>query len=108
MGFVDKVRRLVGENPGRTILSIALVSYAAFVLWGSREGWFVQEPTLKKLTSWGVFHVSFWAFGPPVWFFFEYHLEANTKKRKQIKDSADLASKVWAAVLAVLAVTLLK
>ena len=57
--------------------------------------------------------ILFWTVGPPLWFFGEYWgldrgiigLPANEDKEtclKSIKDYADYASKIWAAVLAFL------
>jgi hypothetical protein len=55
--------------------------------------------------------IVFWTLGPPLWFFLEYDMmdrgwiEIPTSAAKEtflksIKDYADYASKIWAAVLA--------
>jgi hypothetical protein len=52
----------------------------------------------------------FWVIVPPLWFFFEYFahesdwVEDGSKKLDKIKAYADLSTKIWAGVLALLGV----
>src|SRR5262245_52613249 len=106
MSVFVKLAKLIRDNRGRTVLTVILVTYAAYVLWEAQHGHLFIDKSSKALSPFGIAHVCFWAFGPPVYFFFEYHIEPDVNERKKIKDSQDLASKVWAAVLVVLAVAL--
>jgi hypothetical protein len=107
LDYINRFFRLIRDHSWKTGLVTLLVPYAAYVLWASSEGRLFAGGDSKKLSLCGVIHVGFWAFGPPVYFFFQYHL-ADTKNKQSIKANEELASKVWAAVLAVLAVTLLR
>jgi hypothetical protein len=82
--------------------------------------WLVADPSQGSL--WNTFNkvaIIFWTVVPPAWFFFEYWIFDSEKliKRplegtnqpvakerflKSLKDYADYASKIWAAILAVL------
>lgn len=53
------------------------------------------------LTSQGVSALLFWTLGPPTYFFLEDQL-VPSDRRAGLKDSRELASKIWAAVLAAL------
>ena len=65
-----------------------------------------------------VAHVVFWTLVPPMWFFFEYyaidrrwmtHSSIETSDLlSSVKDYADYSSKIWAAVLAVVALLFTK
>ncbi|WP_411725463.1 hypothetical protein [Methyloglobulus sp.] len=69
--------------------------------------------TLETKEIFHIYEIVFWTLGPPAWFFVEYYLMDNgtiilppgEKKDKflaEAKNYADTASKIWAAVLAVL------
>jgi hypothetical protein len=56
-------------------------------------------------------YLVFWLLVPPIWFFFEYFavasdaivgIDSSETNLKRIKDYADLASKIWAAVVTIL------
>jgi hypothetical protein len=53
-----------------------------------------------------------WALVPPVYFFFEFHWARETMKTeeelKDLQESQKMAQKIWAAVVAALAVIYLK
>jgi hypothetical protein len=70
----------------------------------------VRGPGPQNRAWWGAV-VGFWTLGPPAWFFAEYYaidhgcISAITGMTKEdtlgsVKDYADYASKIWAAVLA--------
>jgi hypothetical protein len=73
---------------------------------------FADPETLKA--SWNVGLIIAWTLAPPLWFFLEYwllehgkHVRRPPSEHKEtflstIKDYADYASKIWAAVLAIL------
>jgi len=100
------IKSLIKENKCYSFLSVALLLYAVYVILGSLLRWFVHPGPPPTLTTWGFIHLLFWTLGPPIWFFFEYHLESDAEKRKKLKDSQDVTSKVWAAVLVVLVFSL--
>ena len=55
--------------------------------------------------------VAFWSVSPPVWFFFEFHWARATKDEaelKRVRESQELAAKVWAGVVAALSILYLK
>jgi hypothetical protein len=93
--------QLVRRNPFHSVVGPLFFADAVIAVLGSVLGWFVHE---KQLTGWGVFHFVCWSLVPPLWFFFEYHLVPPTEvdRRKQIKDSQDVAGKIWAAVVAIM------
>ena len=52
-----------------------------------------------------------WCLSPPIWFFFEFHWARATKTTDQlkcVKESQDLAAKIWAGVVTALSVLYLK
>jgi hypothetical protein len=70
--------------------------------------WDTQQTRSNVQSVW---EIAFCALGPPVWFFLEHFmldrgwisvpdLGSNDAFLKSIKDYADYASKIWAAVLA--------
>ena len=93
---------------------------AVLIIFGIVAIWFFASPSQD---SWGNFNkvaIIFWTVVPPAWFFFEYltfdtenlierpliNNQEVDKERflKSLKDYADYASKIWAAILAVLVV----
>lgn len=55
--------------------------------------------------------VAFWSVVPALWFFLEFHWARATKdavELKNIKDSQELAGKIWAGVVTALSVLYLK
>jgi hypothetical protein len=81
--------------------------------------WFLEEnassrPTKYRLTSLGIAHVVGWTIAPPIWFFLEAftidaHLLPSAARSTnphlmaeydRFRVAQDLASKVWAAILA--------
>lgn len=71
----------------------------------------IEITSSSSTIHWG--HVAAWTIGPPLWFFFEYWGIDNgwirltsgqnkTKTLKEVKEYADLASKIWAGILAVI------
>jgi hypothetical protein len=85
----------------RAVLAVLLLGYAANTIYRFASASHVQS----------VWEIVFCALGPPVWFFLEYFmldrgwisvpdLGSNDAFLKSIKDYADYASKIWAAVLA--------
>ena len=87
----------------RLVLAFVLLAYAANTIYR------FADPSRSR----SVWEIVFWALGPPLWFFLEYFaLDRGWVKvpvsdpagkdafLKSIKDYADYASKIWAAVLA--------
>jgi len=85
----------------RAVLAVLLLGYAASTIYR------FASPSPRQ----SVWEIVFWALGPPLWFFLEYFMldrgwikvpDAASKDAflKSIKDYADYASKIWAAVLA--------
>jgi hypothetical protein len=82
--------------------------------------WLVADPSQGPLSNtFNKVAIVFWTVVPPAWFFFEYWIFdseklikrplegtnqpiAKEKFLKSLKDYADYASKIWAAILAVL------
>src|SRR5947207_3002983 len=93
----------------RATLATLLILYAINVIWRFATA---APGSLKRASS--ALEVIFWTLVPSAWFFFEYWAidhrkyidlppgEDKEKFLKSIKDYADYASKIWAAVLAVL------
>lgn len=59
--------------------------------------------------------VAIWSVAPPIYFFFEFHWAKYRKPTEEIKanindvkESQDMASKIWAGLVAALAVLFLK
>ena len=51
--------------------------------------------------------VAFWCLVPPLWFFFEFHWARRNKEAaelQRIKDSQELAGKIWAGLVTALSV----
>lgn len=101
----NRLKELIVRNPFYSVVGSLFFADAVVAVLGSILGWFVQD---KHLTGCGVFHFVFWSLVPPMWFFFEYHLVPATDValRKQIKDSQDVAGKIWAAVVAIMVFTI--
>ena len=85
----------------RLVLAFVLLACAANTIYR-----FASAPASQS-----VWEIVFWALGPPLWFFLEYFAldrgwvkvpdpAAKDAFLKSIKDYADYASKIWAAVLA--------
>ena len=85
----------------RTVLAFLLLGYAANTIYRFTSASHFQS----------VCEIVFWALGPPRWFFLEYFMldrglikvpdpAGKDAFLKSIKDYADYASKIWAAVLA--------
>ena len=85
----------------RAVLAVLLLGYAASTIYR-----FASASPPQSL-----WEIVFWALGPPLWFFLEYFIldrgwikvpDPTSKDAflKSIKDYADYASKIWAAVLA--------
>ena len=85
----------------RTVLAFLLLGYAANTIYRFTGASHFQS----------VWEIVFWALGPPLWFFLEYFMLDRSWIKvpdpadkdaflKSIKDYADYASKIWAAVLA--------
>ena len=82
--------------------------------------WLVEDPSQGSLgNTFDKIAIIFWTVVPPAWFFFEYWIfdseklikrplegtnqpVAKEKFLKSLKEYADYASKIWAAILAVL------
>jgi hypothetical protein len=50
--------------------------------------------------------LAIWLVGPPIWFWFEYHIfnrHLTEEEKKGLKEYQDVSSKVWAGVAATLA-----
>ena len=93
----------------RAFLAAILLVYGGVTIYRS-----VKTPTKIH-----VLEILFWGLGPPLWFFAEYFwldrgwvsLPAGANKDeflKSVKEYADYASKIWAAVLAVVLLLLRK
>lgn len=51
--------------------------------------------------------VAFWSIVPPLWFFAEFHWARRSKDEEELqrlKDSQELAGKIWAGLVAALSV----
>ncbi|MEM6852922.1 MAG: hypothetical protein AAF593_00760 [Planctomycetota bacterium] len=77
---------------------------ASIVAVAVRPEWFKHAPPGGSLTVWGLLLLLAWTLIPPTFFFFDYQTIADADKRTRSKESSDLASKIWAAVLAVLVI----
>ena len=94
---------LIGVVSG--ILALASVILA---VWANAELEEREHPSLLlvvKLVS------ALWALVPPVYFFFEYHWARetmNAEELKNVQENQKMAQKIWAAVVAALAVIYLK
>lgn len=79
-------------------LGIVGLSYSTYLLTSLSLGK-LQEGEAK-------FHILVWTIGPPLWFFFEWFFWFDNHKCStavaQLRVAQDLASKLWAAVLAVM------
>ncbi len=93
----------------RLIIASALLAYAICAI--NRFSGLVVGLSNRQPSH--VFEIIFWTLGPPIWFFAEYYLidketitpPPGTDKEKFLvmtKSYSDTASKIWAAVLAVL------
>ena len=100
-GFLARVGNLIGNNPFYFAIGAVLVVFAAWSIYCAFNTKLLQAESGKALTGRGVMVLLFWALGPPIWFFLEYHL-ADVKDRPGIKNSSELAAQIWAAVLAIL------
>lgn len=91
----------------RFILAGSLLAYAVYTIIR------FSELTISSKQIYHIYEIVFWTLGPPIWFFVEYYLldreiiipPPGTDKEKFLitaKSYADTASKIWAAVLAVL------
>lgn len=89
------------------------IAAAAFTIW--RIAWQVGIP--RKIPPGFeaelVAYIVFWFLAPPIWFFFEYlafdkkwvqlkDATTHATRLKEVKDYSDFASKIWAAVVAIL------
>ena len=85
----------------RAVLAVLLLGYAASTIYR-----FASASPRQN-----VWEIVFWTLGPPLWFFLEYFMldrgwikvpdpAGKDAFLKSIKDYADYASKIWAAVLA--------
>ena len=88
--------------------ALAVVSLVVFY-----AGYALQDTEDTRFNALAIWLMIFWTLGPPVWFMLEYcaavpRSDGNPYltgvEPKQVKDYADLASKVWAAFLALFAV----
>lgn len=89
----------------RLILAFGLIIYAATTIF--------RFSVLTERNTGSIVEIILWTLGPPLWFFLEQYsfdkgrisLPGSVKKEdfmKSVKGYADSASKIWAAVLAVL------
>ena len=106
------VQQISYETYGKIRLSVAilLILYAGYCIVAFASGSFRIEGGKLPIATEAIFHVVFWTLVPPIFFFLEYYfidqgkiLNPNLKKDdflKNIKTYQDMASKIWAAVLA--------
>ena len=91
----------------RLVLAVALLFYAANTVFR-----FAGPASHGRMTNDSAWEIVFWTLGPPLWFFLEYFLidrewieappmVAKEALLEETKNYADYASKIWAAVLAV-------
>jgi hypothetical protein len=95
----------------RMYLAIFAAAYAAYCVWRFAEKIDIGKPIPPDFKYELIAYSIFWVLAPPIWFFVEYFAVANNcivgfpgddPNLKKIKDYADYASKVWAAVLGLL------
>jgi hypothetical protein len=88
-------------------LAIPYTLAALGCLWGYHKKDIFQDSDTTSLGSWSIAGIVFWVLFPPVWFFLVFHgvvsgaiAWATESDRANLKSYADLASKIWAAFLA--------
>jgi hypothetical protein len=97
--------QLISENPGYTLIGVLMIIAAAASIWLAFGTELLKQG--ETATNLGIGILIFWALGPPLFFFLEYHLAAESL-RAAMKESRDLAANIWAAVLAILVFRLSK
>jgi hypothetical protein len=96
----------------RALVAVAATVYAAISIYRIATQVAIPQNLNEVFVPELIGYIILWVLAPPLWFFFEF-LAANTKwvtglattadELKLVKDYSDLASKIWAAVLAILA-----
>jgi len=122
--MIRKFIKLMRANPLLALLGAVCLLDAALVISGLAGSvpwryWFMEPiagsvPTKFELTRVGIAHVVGWTIGPPAWFFIETFTiddsllpsaahstdPALKAKYDRLRVAQELASKVWAAILA--------
>ena len=91
----------IGAVSGILALASVLLAVVANAELAEDSGWLLA----MKLVS------AFWTLVPPVYFFLEYHwvrTRGNDKETEKVQESQKMAQRIWAAVVAALAVIYLK
>jgi hypothetical protein len=96
--FGSAFYRVVG---GGALFLAVLSLYAAY-----QTSW-LGPVGASSLSGWGLAVLFFWIFAPPGYFFLEY-LATEESRRPGLKEARELASPIWAAVLAALLFKLAK
>jgi hypothetical protein len=108
--LADRISRAFFED-FRKYLAIFVAVYAMYCVWRFIANITIGEPLPREFAFELIAYSIFWILAPPMWFFVEYFAVANNcitgfqgtdENLKKIKDYADYASKVWAALVAVL------
>jgi hypothetical protein len=91
------------------VLSVPFLGSALCCLWAYSSKNLFQEKS-ASLRSWGVHGLIFWVLFPPAWFLADYYGSASGvfahADKGEVKEYADLASKMWAGFLALYAFTI--
>ena len=80
----------------RVVGAVLGVLAVACVIWSALAS--------KEVRKW---LVAFWCLAPPLWFFFEFHWARRKKgvaELQRIKDSQELAGKIWAGLVTALSI----
>ena len=97
--FGPRLRELLVGNLWYTFLGGVTLGFAVWSLIAA-----YRSERLKRggdLTPFGIFVLLFWTLGPPLYFFLEDQL-VQPNQRGDLKATRELASQIWAAVLAAL------
>lgn len=101
LGLWPRLWMVVASSRYYTTISSAALAFAAMSLYLAYSTDRLGDKGGHGLSSLGLSILFFWIFGPPVYFFLE-HQVLDAEHRAAYKDTRDLGSKIWAAVLAAL------
>ena len=105
-GFWRRLWQLLVGTPYYTVLGGAALIAAVISLYAAYHNCLATGDK-QSISTLGVAVLLFWTLGPPIYFFLEYQL-TDEDHRPGLKESRELASKIWAAVLAALLLKLSK
>jgi hypothetical protein len=95
----------------RTLGAFVIAVHAGVAIWRLTQNVALPRTLSDEFIPELVGYLTFWLLFPPLWFFLEYYavdsgairgLSGAEADMKRMKDYTDLASKIWAAVIAIL------